>query len=83
MSWRGALIWEPLSSPLSSPSSSACSPERIFLSKVSCSVCRKRRCEIGIPRGTVIGKRIGVQPTDEADHFFRCETKSDTRNETT
>jgi hypothetical protein len=23
-----------------------------------------------IPRGTVIGKRIGVQPTDEAEHFF-------------
>jgi hypothetical protein len=22
-----------------------------------------------IPRGTVIGKRVGVQPTDEAEHF--------------
>jgi hypothetical protein len=24
----------------------------------------------GIARGTVIGKRDGVQPTDEAEHFF-------------
>jgi hypothetical protein len=23
-----------------------------------------------IPRGTVIGKRIGVQQTDEAEYFF-------------
>jgi hypothetical protein len=26
-----------------------------------------------IPRGTFIGKRVGVQPIDEAEHFFRCE----------
>jgi hypothetical protein len=26
-----------------------------------------------IPRRTVIGKRDGVQPTDEAEHFFKCE----------
>jgi hypothetical protein len=26
-----------------------------------------------IPRGTVIGKRVGVQPTDEAEHFFKFE----------
>ena len=26
-----------------------------------------------IPRGTVIGKRVGVQPTDEAEHFWKCE----------
>jgi hypothetical protein len=26
-----------------------------------------------IPRGTIIGRRVGVQPTDEAEHFFRCE----------
>jgi hypothetical protein len=27
----------------------------------------------GITRGTVIGKRDGVQPTDEAEHFFKFE----------
>jgi hypothetical protein len=27
----------------------------------------------GIPRGTVIGRRIGGQPTDEAEHFFKFE----------
>jgi hypothetical protein len=27
----------------------------------------------GIARGTVIGKRVGVQPTDEAEHFFKFE----------
>jgi hypothetical protein len=26
-----------------------------------------------IPRGTVIRKRVGVQPIDEAEHFFKCE----------
>jgi hypothetical protein len=26
-----------------------------------------------IPRGTISGKRVGVQPTDEAEHFFKCE----------
>jgi hypothetical protein len=26
-----------------------------------------------IPRGTVIGRRVGVQPTDEAEHFWKCE----------
>jgi hypothetical protein len=26
-----------------------------------------------IPRGTIIGKRVGVQPTDKAEHFFKCE----------
>ena len=26
-----------------------------------------------IPRGTVSGKRVGVQPIDEAEHFFKCE----------
>jgi hypothetical protein len=26
-----------------------------------------------IPRGTVIGRRVGVQPIDEAEHFFKCE----------
>jgi hypothetical protein len=26
-----------------------------------------------ISRGTIIGRRVGVQPTDEAQHFFRCE----------
>jgi hypothetical protein len=26
-----------------------------------------------IPRGTVIGRCVGVQPTDEANHFFKCE----------
>jgi hypothetical protein len=27
----------------------------------------------GIARGTVIGKRDGVQPTDEAEHVFKFE----------
>jgi hypothetical protein len=26
-----------------------------------------------VPRGKIIGKRVGEQPTDEADHFFKCE----------
>ena len=26
-----------------------------------------------ISRGTVSGKRVGVQPIDEAEHFFKCE----------
>jgi len=26
-----------------------------------------------ISRGTVIGERIGAQPIDEAEHFWRCE----------
>ena len=26
-----------------------------------------------IPRGTVNGKRVGVQPIDVAEHLFRCE----------
>jgi hypothetical protein len=26
-----------------------------------------------IPRGTVIGERVGVRPIDGAEHFFRCE----------
>jgi hypothetical protein len=26
-----------------------------------------------IPRGTVIGRRVGVQPTDEAGPFFQSE----------
>ena len=26
-----------------------------------------------IPRGIVMGKRVGVQPIDEAEHFFRCD----------
>ena len=26
-----------------------------------------------IPRGTVIRKRVDVQPIDEAEHFFKCE----------
>jgi hypothetical protein len=30
-----------------------------------------------IPRGTVIGKRIGGQPTDEAEHFFKFEMCGD------
>jgi hypothetical protein len=30
-----------------------------------------------IPRGTVIGRRIGGQPTDEAEHFFKFEMCSD------
>jgi hypothetical protein len=25
------------------------------------------------PIPPVIGKRVGVQPIDEAEHFFRCE----------
>ena len=29
-----------------------------------------------IPRGTVIGKRAGVQPIDEAELFSRCEACS-------
>jgi hypothetical protein len=24
-----------------------------------------------IPRGTVIGRRVGVQPTDDAEHFWK------------
>jgi hypothetical protein len=28
-----------------------------------------------IPRRTVIGKRDGVQPTDEAEHVSRCENQ--------
>ena len=31
----------------------------------------------GIARGTVIGKRIGVQPTDEAEHVFKFEMCGD------
>jgi hypothetical protein len=27
----------------------------------------------GIARGTVIGKRIGGQPTDEAEHVFETQ----------
>jgi hypothetical protein len=30
-----------------------------------------------IPRGTVIGKRDGGQPTDEAEHFFKFEMCGD------
>jgi hypothetical protein len=30
-----------------------------------------------IPRGTVIGRRIGGQPTDEAEHFFKFEICGD------
>jgi hypothetical protein len=30
-----------------------------------------------IPRGTVIGRRIGGQPTDEAEHFFKFEMCGD------
>jgi hypothetical protein len=26
-----------------------------------------------IPRGKIIGRRVSVQPTDEAEHFFKCE----------
>jgi hypothetical protein len=26
-----------------------------------------------LPRGTVIGRRIGGQPTDEAEHVFKFE----------
>ena len=31
----------------------------------------------GIARGTVIGKRDGVQPTDEAEHVFKFEMCGD------
>jgi hypothetical protein len=31
----------------------------------------------GIARGTVIGKRIGMQPTDEAEHVFNFEMCGD------
>jgi hypothetical protein len=26
-----------------------------------------------VPRGTIIGKRVGAQPVDEAEHFHKCE----------
>jgi hypothetical protein len=31
----------------------------------------------GIARGTVIGKRDGVQPSDEAEHVFKFEMCGD------
>ena len=26
-----------------------------------------------IPRGIIIGRRVGAQPVDEAEHFHKCE----------
>jgi hypothetical protein len=37
----------------------------------------RRRMVTEIPRGTVIGRRIGGQPTDEAEHFFKFEMCGD------
>jgi hypothetical protein len=30
-----------------------------------------------IPRGTVIGRRVGAQPVGEVDHFHQCEGRVD------
>ncbi len=52
--------------PFLSPVSAQTLPEVTIVTKIA-SMTQP------IPRGTVIGKRVGVQPIDEAEHFFRCE----------
>jgi hypothetical protein len=30
-----------------------------------------------VPRGKIIGERVGAQPVDELDHFHQCEAGVD------
>jgi hypothetical protein len=49
---------------------------RSLSSDLSCSINRKTACMTKItsmtppiPRGTIVGRRVGLQPIDEAEHF--------------